>query len=248
MGGLVDRSVNAPLAPELAKHFTVYNYDRRGRGDSGDTQPYAMEREIEDTEALIAAAPDAVHLYGVSSGGGPALEAAAAGLAVDRVAVYEVPYCIAGDTPKRAREYVEKLGPAHAEGRRVDAVELFFRLVGSSDEDIAGVKSSPYWPGLEAIAHTLAYDAACMANYQLPTARFARIAQPTLVFTGEAGMDPQPRRVAGRLLRSGSRRDRGEHPARGTPDRRRPGTRARPSGGRTAARTVLHGLTRSRSV
>jgi pimeloyl-ACP methyl ester carboxylesterase len=194
-GGLVDRSENAPLAPELAKHFTVYNYDRRGRGESGDTQPYAVEREFEDIEALISVARAAgthrpVHLYGVSSGGGLALEAAAAGLAIDKVAVYEVPYCVAGDTPQRSREYVDRLGPAHAEGRRGDAVELFFRLVGSSDEDIAGIKSSPYWPGLEAIAHTLAYEAACMANYQPPTARLARIAQPTLVITGEAGLDP----------------------------------------------------------
>jgi pimeloyl-ACP methyl ester carboxylesterase len=194
-GGLVDRSENAPLAPELAKHFTVYNYDRRGRGESGDTLPYAVAREIEDIDALVALARGAgthepVHLYGVSSGGGLVLEAAAAGLAVDRIAVYEVPYCVAGDTPQRAREYVDKLGPAHVEGRRADAIELFFRLVGSSDAEIAGIKDSPYWPGLEAIAHTLAYEAACMADYQPPTDRLARITQPTLVVTGEAGHDP----------------------------------------------------------
>jgi len=194
-GGLVDRSENAPLAPELAKHFTVYNYDRRGRGESGDTRPYTVEREIEDIDALVAVARGvethgSVHLYGVSSGGGLVLEAAAVGLAVDKVAVYEVPYCIAGDTPQRAREYVDKLGPALVEGRRGDAIELFFRLVGSSDEEIAGIKDSPYWPGLEAIAHTLAYEAACMANFHPPTDRLAKITQPTLVVTGEAGRDP----------------------------------------------------------
>jgi len=97
-GGLVDpatgragRSENAPLARELAEHFTVYNYDRRGRGDSGDTLPYALEREIEDLEALITEAGGSAHLYGVSSGGALVLEAAAAGIAADRLAMYEVP-------------------------------------------------------------------------------------------------------------------------------------------------------------
>ena len=184
-GGLDDGSENAPLVPELAPHFTVYNYARRGRGDSGDTQPYSMEREIEDIAALIAEAGGPAHLYGVSSGGALALEAAAAGLAVGTVAVYEVPYCIAGDMPRRAREYVDQLGPALAENRRGDAVELFMQLAGSSAEDIAGARSSPWWPGMEALAHTLAYDAACMGDYfQPPKARFATIAQPTLVATG----------------------------------------------------------------
>src|SRR4051812_39127069 len=84
-GGLVDRSENAPLAAELAAHFSLYNYDRRGRGESGDTQPYAPEREIEDLEALIAQAGGSAHLYGVSSGGALVLEAAAAGLAIAKI-------------------------------------------------------------------------------------------------------------------------------------------------------------------
>lgn len=91
-GGLVDpatgragRWENAPLASELAARFTVYNYDRRGRADSGDTLPYAVEREIEDIDALIAEAGGSAHLHGVSSGGALALEAAAAGVAVDKV-------------------------------------------------------------------------------------------------------------------------------------------------------------------
>jgi pimeloyl-ACP methyl ester carboxylesterase len=190
-GGLDDGSENAPLVPELAEHFTVYNYARRGRGDSGDIQPYAVEREIEDIEALIAEAGGSAHLYGVSSGGALALEAAAAGLAVDKLAVYEVPYCIVGDMPKRAREFVEQLGPALAEGRRGDALELFMRFAGSSEEEIAGARNSQWWPGLEAIAHTLAYDAACMGDYQPPTARLATIRQPTLVATGGVSPDSQ---------------------------------------------------------
>lgn len=191
-GGLDDGSENAPLVPLLAEHFTVYNYARRGRGQSGDTQPYAVEREIEDIAALIAEANGSAHLYGVSSGGGLSLEAAAAGLAVDKLAVYDVPYCIAGDTPQRAREYVERLGPALAEGRRGDALELFMRLAGSSEDEIAGARNSQWWPGLKAIAHTLAYDTACMGHsYQPPTARLATITQPTLVATGEVTPDAQ---------------------------------------------------------
>jgi pimeloyl-ACP methyl ester carboxylesterase len=190
-GGLDDGSENAPLVPELAARFTVVNYARRGRGDSGDTQPYALEREIEDLQALIAEAGGSAHLYGVSSGGALALEAAAAGLAVDRLAVYEVPYCLAGDMRQRALEFIDQLGPVLAEGRRGKALELFMRFAGSSEEDIAGARSSPFWPGLEAIAHTLAYDTACMGDYQPPTARLATITQPTLVLTGGVNPDAQ---------------------------------------------------------
>jgi len=190
-GGLVDRSENGPLAAELAARFTVYNYDRRGRGKSGDTMPYSVQREIEDIDALIAEAGGSGHLFGVSSGGGLALEAAAAGLALDKVAVYEVPYCIAGDTPRRAREFVQKLGPALAEDRRGDAIELFMRFAGSSEEDIEGARTSQWWPGLEAVAPTVAYDAACMADYQPPTARLTTITRPLLVTTGGVSPDSQ---------------------------------------------------------
>jgi pimeloyl-ACP methyl ester carboxylesterase len=183
-GGLDDGTENAPLVPELAEHFTVYNYARRGRGLSGDTLPYAVEREIEDIEALIVEAGGGAHLYGVSSGGALALEAAAAGIAVDKLAVYEVPYNVADDWPQRWWEYVEELQAVLAEGRRGDALALFMRLAGSSEEDIAGASSSPFWPDLEALAHTLAYDAACLGDGQPPTARLARITRPTLVATG----------------------------------------------------------------
>ena len=190
-GGLDDGAENAPLVPELAARFTVYNYARRGRGDSGDTLPYALEREFEDLDALIAEAGGSAHLYGVSSGGALVLEAAAAGLPVDRLGVYEVPYMVADDMARRAREFVQQLGAVLAEGRRGEALELFMRLAGSSEDDIAGARRSPFWPGLEAIAHTLAYDAACMGDYRPPTARLARITQPTLVVTGGVSPDAQ---------------------------------------------------------
>jgi pimeloyl-ACP methyl ester carboxylesterase len=188
-GAFVDRSENAGLATELAARFTVYNYDRRGRGDSGDTAPYALEREFEDLDALIAEAGGSAHAYGVSSGGALALEAAAAGLPINRIAVYEVPYNVADDGPQRQREYVDRLEAFLAEGCRSDAAELFMRIAGATDEMIAGAKQSPVWPGLEAIAPTLAYDAACMGNGQPPADRLATIGQPVLVATGGASPD-----------------------------------------------------------
>jgi pimeloyl-ACP methyl ester carboxylesterase len=192
-GGLVSRAEgvgnNAPLAAELSQHFTVYNYDRRGRGDSGDTLPYSSQREIEDIEALITQAGGSAHLYGVSSGGALALEAAASGLAIGKLAVYDVPYCLPGDMVQHAREYVRRLGPALAHGDPGDGLALFMRLAGSSDQDIAEARNSPHWPGLLAIEHTLAYDAACMGDYQPPTGRLAAITRPTLVITGGVSPD-----------------------------------------------------------
>jgi pimeloyl-ACP methyl ester carboxylesterase len=181
-GGLDDGSENAPLAEELAEHFTVYNFARRGRGDSGDTQPYGVQREIEDIAALIEESGGIGYLFGVSSGGMFAMEAAAAGLAIGRIAVYEVPYDTADDALQRAQEYREQLDEALARGRRADAVGLFMRLAGSSEQEVADAMNSPYWPGLEDLAHTLAYDAALYGPP--PTDRLVTITQPTLVATG----------------------------------------------------------------
>src|ERR671915_1114288 len=115
-GAQDDGAENAPLVPALAEHFTVYNYARRGRGASGFTEPYAVEREIEDLDALIAEAGGSAHVFGVSSGGALALEAAAAGVAVGRIGVYEVPYSIAEDAAVLWREYTEQLDAALAAG------------------------------------------------------------------------------------------------------------------------------------
>lgn len=195
-GGLDDGAENAPLAGELARSFTVYNYARRGRGESGDTPSYAVEREVEDIAALVARAGGAAHVYGVSTGGALALEAAAGGVAIDRLAVYEVPYDMGDDWPPRWRRYVDGVGTALAAGRRGEALELFMRLAGTSDEELAGVRASPYWPGMEALAHTLAYDAACLGDGRPPADRLAAITQPTLVMTGTAGRLPGAARWA----------------------------------------------------
>jgi pimeloyl-ACP methyl ester carboxylesterase len=189
-GAIDDGSENAPLVPELAEHFTVVNYARRGRGESGDTLPYAVDREIEDVEALIAESGGSAQVFGASSGGALALEAAAAGLAIDRLAVYEVPYNMDNDGPHWNQGDVSKVEALLVEGRRGDVVELFMRTVGSSEEDIAGAKGSPFWPPLEGLAHTLAYDAACMGDGPPPAARLAKITQPTLVATGGGTPDP----------------------------------------------------------
>ncbi|PSL08413.1 pimeloyl-ACP methyl ester carboxylesterase [Haloactinopolyspora alba] len=188
-GGLDDGSESAPLATELAERFTVYTYARRGRGDSGDTSPYALERELEDIDALIAAAGGPAHLYGVSSGGALALEAAVASTAIDRVAVYEVPYAMSDDAVGGWTAYVEQLDEALGRGDRAAALEHFMRLAGSSDDQIVAARSTPMWPGLEALAHTLAYDAACLGDGRPPRERLASLTNRTLVVTG-SGRDP----------------------------------------------------------
>jgi pimeloyl-ACP methyl ester carboxylesterase len=182
-GGLDDGAENAPLVPLLAQRFTVCNYARRGRGGSGDTPPYDVRREIEDLDALIADLGGRAHVYGVSSGGALALEAAAAGSAIDGLAVYEVPYPVGAEATRRWRDYVDALTALLAAGRRSAAVELFMGLAGAPEEEIAAAPTSPLWPRVEALAPTLAYDAACLGS-GVPRDRLAGIARPTLVVTG----------------------------------------------------------------
>jgi pimeloyl-ACP methyl ester carboxylesterase len=184
-GGLTDRSENGPLVPALAEHFTVLIYDRRGRGASGDAAAYDVGREVEDIDALIATAGGTAHLYGVSSGGALALEAAAAGSAVGKVAVYEVPYNLAPDWPEAWKSYTDELDRALATGDRGAAFEAFLRVTCTAEEDIAGMRSAPFWSDLEAMAHTLRYDAACLGTGQPPIDRLATIRQPVLVLTGD---------------------------------------------------------------
>jgi pimeloyl-ACP methyl ester carboxylesterase len=185
-GGSVDRMSNAGLAAALTDRFTVLNYDRRGRGDSGDTPPYQVQREVEDIDAVIAAAGGTAHLYGSSSGAALALEAAANGVPVDRLALWEPPYIPEGvprppaDTAKTYTELVDA-------DRRGDAVEFFMsKVVGLPDEFVAQARSSPFWGAQEALAHTLAYDATIMADYTLPAERAAKVEVPTIAMAGGA--------------------------------------------------------------
>ena len=183
-GGLDDGAENVPLGRVLASWFTVVNYARRGRGASGDTAPYAVEREVEDLAALLAVCDGPAHLFGASSGGALALTAAAAGLPVARVAVYEVPYLT--DEPLRGAwlSYVDDLSGLLAQGRRGDAVAAFMRLAGAGEDDIAGARAAPVWASLETLAPTLAYDAACLGDGRVPAASLAGVRQPVLVATG----------------------------------------------------------------
>ncbi len=118
-GILCDRAKTRPLAEELAKHFTVINYDRRGRGDSGDTAPYAIEREIEDLRALVAEVGGTASVYGHSSGAGLVLHAAADGLPAPKVVLHEPPYAPDREEERRfAQEFAANLEPILAQGRR----------------------------------------------------------------------------------------------------------------------------------
>src|SRR5215216_1992011 len=171
-GQSTDRSSNAGVAALLAPDFTVFNYDRRGRGDSGDTAPYAVEREVEDIDALIKEAGGSAFVYGMSSGAALALEAAASGLAITKLALWEPPFILDDSRPRppadTARIYTELV----SRGRRGEAVEFFMRqVVGLPAEFVAQARKAPWWPAQEALAHTLAYDATIMGDYSLPSER-----------------------------------------------------------------------------
>ncbi|MGH2710853.1 MAG: alpha/beta fold hydrolase [Actinomycetota bacterium] len=183
-GGSVDRQSLIPLAAELSKSFTVLNYDRRGRGESTDTPPYAIDREIEDIDAVITAAGGSAHLYGSSSGVVLTMRAAASGLPVDKLAMWEPPF-ILDEASRPPSDQVEQYETMVAEDRRGDAVEYFMtRIIGMPAEMVAGMRTQPWWPAQEAIAHTLAYDARIMGDYSIPTDVAAQVKAPTLVVAG----------------------------------------------------------------
>lgn len=186
-GGSVDRGSNAGLAAILAPAFTVLNFDRRGRGDSGDTLPYAVEREIEDIDAVVGAAGGSAHLYGTSSGAALALAAAASlGTRVSALALWEPPF-ILDPAARPPADQVEQYETMVAEGRRGDAVEYFMaRIVGLPPEFVAFARTQPFWAAQERIAHTLAYDARIMGDYALPVERARSVAIRTLVLAGAA--------------------------------------------------------------
>ncbi|MDP9294649.1 MAG: alpha/beta hydrolase [Actinomycetota bacterium] len=180
------RSTTAPLAQVLEPRFTVLNYDRRGRGDSGDTAPYTVEREIEDLGALIKEAGGSSAVFGYSSGANLALKAAASGLAITKLALYEPPFQVDESRPRPPADLAEQLAELVSAGRRGDAVELYqTKAVGIPEDVVAQLRHAPFRPGLEAIAHTLIYDAAIVGDLSLPTELIASIPTPTLVIDGE---------------------------------------------------------------
>lgn len=194
VGGMFEQramdSETAKLAAYLllSQHFTVFHYDRRGRGDSTDTLPFAVKREIEDIEALIDEAGGSAFLFGISSGAALAFEAALAlGSKVKKLAMYEPPYNDDDDARQRWKEFRQQLKEALAEGRRGDAVGLFMMLLGMPADQLEGMRQHPMWLMWEAIAPTMAYDAAALGeDASVPTERAARVAVPTLVMDGGA--------------------------------------------------------------
>jgi pimeloyl-ACP methyl ester carboxylesterase len=193
-GAIQHRAIDQ-FGPETARLLgsgrTVVRYDRRGRGDSGDTPPYAVDREVEDLGALIDAVGSPAFVSGLSSGGVLALEAAARGLPIARLAVYEPPFVVEDSRPPLPVDYVETLTELVAAGRRGDAVEYFMtQAVGMPPEAVAGMRGAPFWPALEGVAHTLAYDGAFMAGVATGSPeslrRWASLTVPTLVVDGGA--------------------------------------------------------------
>ena len=180
------------LAELLGKHFTVYNYDRRGRGDSGDTRPFAKEREIEDLQALVEAAGGKAMVFGISSGAVVSLDATAVTPGITHVAVYEPSLIVDDSRQSVPADYAEHLMTLAAEGKRDEAVEYFLtQAVGIPAEYIAGMKQDQaMWSGVTGVAHTLAYDAAfvgdVMQGKPLPPDRWARVTVPVLVVGGGA--------------------------------------------------------------
>jgi pimeloyl-ACP methyl ester carboxylesterase len=187
-GALSERSAGAPLAALLAPHFTVFTYDRRGRGDSGDTPPYTVQHEIEDLEAILQEAGGAGFVFGHSSGAALALEATGhLSAKIKKLAVYEPPYMVAASDPKPPADHLEQIKALLAQGRRGDAVAYFMTtVVGMPAEAVTPMRRAPMWSGLEALAHTLVYDVLVMGHYSFPRQRVAAITTPILALAGGA--------------------------------------------------------------
>jgi pimeloyl-ACP methyl ester carboxylesterase len=190
-GMFCDRQTTRKLAERLAQQFTVINYDRRGRGESGDTAPYAVEREVEDLGALIAGAGGTASVYGHSSGAGLALNAAASGLPITRLVLHEPPYGHDDEASKRsARELAENVRVAVAEDRRADAIKLFLTASGMPPEMAEGASRDPK---MRAVAPTMPYDFEIMGDTSrggtIPEDLVRAISIPTLVIAGGASPD-----------------------------------------------------------
>lgn len=202
--GVRSHSLADDLVNRLAPHFTVISYDRRGRGDSGDTAPYAVQREVEDIEALIDEAGGSAFLYGLSSGAVLALEAASKfPTKVKKLALYEPPLILDDSRPPLPKDYVAQINQAIAAGRPGDAVEIFMtQALLIPAEFVAQMRNAPMrevfdqaevkppeWADMEKVAHTLAYDGTIIEDITkgtpLPAGKWASATSPTLVIVGE---------------------------------------------------------------
>jgi pimeloyl-ACP methyl ester carboxylesterase len=191
------------LAELLAQYFTVFTYDRRGRGGSGDTAPYAVEREVEDIAALLSEAGGAAFLWGMSSGAVLALEAAKRLNGIKKLALYEAPFIVDDSRSTPERDWV-RIAEAVAANRRSEAVKVFLKSVGVPAFFGAVMSLMPMWSKLKAVAHTLPYDGAIVGDNQrgqpLPAGRWASVTVPALVMDG--GKSPAWMRQGSRSLAS----------------------------------------------
>jgi pimeloyl-ACP methyl ester carboxylesterase len=178
------------LAGLLSEKFAVYNYDRRGRGDSGDAKSYAIEREIEDLDALIGAAGGSAYVWGLSSGAALALRAAASGSAINKLALHEPPFIVGAADRKPPQDFLQHLRQLIADDRRGDAVRYFLTTgMGAPSFVVGMMRIMPgVWRKLTAVAHTLPYDAALLDGYMdgrpLPANRWTGVTMPTIVLAG----------------------------------------------------------------
>lgn len=189
-GSLADHQFYGPLADELAKHFMVYNFDRRGRGQSGNTGAYAVEREIEDVAALIDFAKESVCMYGHSAGSALALRAAASGLNITKVALADPPFTPRGRNDEEAKtEFAEeaaRIKELHNKDDHRGSVKFFLGGMGLSDEDIEGILESPAGETMIDSARALPYDYVLLGDGLVPTNLGAKVKVPTVIFAPKA--------------------------------------------------------------
>ncbi len=200
-GALCQRTMGpaAGLAKGFEENFAIHLYDRRDRGESdAGATPWSAEREIEDLAAIVDAAGGHAHVLAASSGGALALDAAQAGVAIDRLALYEVPFIVDDTHAANPREIVARVQAMVDEGRRGEAVKTFMRLVGVPAPFLGLMRIMPAWKKLTGVAHTLPYDMAIVNPHQqaepLPAGRYAGVVQETLVLAG--GKSPEYMRNA----------------------------------------------------
>jgi pimeloyl-ACP methyl ester carboxylesterase len=181
-----DHTTCADLAELLETDHTVINYDRRGRGASGDTPPYAIAREIEDLTMLIDEVGGSAAVFGYSSGAVLALLAAAEGAAITHLALYEPPFVVGDVATIRPADRPGRLADLVAQGRRGDAVATFqLEHIGLPPQMVEHVRNSPMWTGLEAMAPSMVYDAIITTTLAVPTASMSAVATPTVVISGK---------------------------------------------------------------
>lgn len=189
MGAMCSRTLGpgVKLAPDLARRFTVFTYDRRGRGGSSDNGPYAVEREIEDLDALIKKAGGSAFVFGHSSGAVLAVNAAARGLPIRKLALYEAPLIVDSSRPSTEGDWAQ-MKAFVAAGRRGDAVKVFLRSVGVPGFVGAIMRWTPMWSKLTTVAHTLPYDGAIMGELQrgepLPAGIWGNVTAPAIAIAG----------------------------------------------------------------